>query len=244
MKPVPRGRYVYAIVGGSAVAPRARGIGGRTLVRVRGGRVAAIAEPMEGPPAPAVDRLRAQDRLVRRLAARHEAILPARFGSHTTDERELQAILRSRGASFARGLSRVRGAEQMILRLYLSGRPASAAEAGEPLRPFDKLRAVPSVVEGRRGRLDASGTAYLRRLAGADIPALTAVREALAPLRIVRGERVEVQRESVSVYHLIRRGRSRRYASTVHRAIRREAGVRAVVTGPWPPYAFAPELIE
>jgi Gas vesicle synthesis protein GvpL/GvpF len=234
MKPVPQGRYVYAIVGGSAPAPRARGIGGRTLVRVRAGRVAAIAEPMDRAPAPEVGRLRAQERLVRRLAARHAAILPARFGSHTTDERELQAILRVRGASLARGLSRVRGAEQMILRLHLSeasglrrrsGSPVSAAEAGRRSRP-------------------KSGTAYLRRLAGADVPALKAVRDALAPLGIVRGERVEVQRESISVYHLIRRGRSRPYAAAVHQAIDKEPNVAALVSGPWPPYAFAPELIE
>lgn len=223
MKPVPHGRYVYAIVGGSGNAPRARGIGGRALVRVRAGRIAAIAEPMDRPPAVAVERLQAQERLVRRLAARHAAILPARFGSHTKDERELQSILRIRGASLARGLTRVRGSEQMILRLFVSDPPPRSSTP-------------------RSG--SASGTAYLRRLAGADIPSLTAVRQALARLRIVRGERVELQRESISVYHLIRRGASHGYATAVFDAISREAGVAAFVSGPWPPYAFVPELIE
>jgi len=223
MRPIPQGRYVYAIVGGSAAAPQARGVGGRGLVRVRAGRVAAIAEPMDRPLAVGVERLRAQERLIRRLAARHVAILPARFGSHTKDERELRSLLRMRGASLARGLRRVRGAEQMILRLFFS----------EPL---------PGGSRGPSG--PGSGTAYLRRRAGADIPSLQAVRAALALQRLVRDERVEVQPQALTVFHLISRGSSRGYATAVFDAISRESGVAAIVSGPWPPYAFAPGVIE
>jgi hypothetical protein len=223
MKAVPRGRYVYAIVPGSAAPPRARGIGGRGLVRVRAGRVAAIAEPMERPLAVAVEPLEAQERLVRRLAARHAALLPARFGSHIKDERELQSILRLRGSSLARGLTRVRGAEQMILRLFFS-EPLPAPSGALP-RP-------------------RPGTAYLRRRAGADIPALQAVRRALGRLRIVRGERLEMQGEALTVFHLVTRGKSRPYATAIFAAISRESGVAAIVSGPWPPYAFAPEVLE
>jgi len=223
MTPSPRGRYIYAIVGGSATPPRARGIGGRSLVHIRAGRVAAIAEPMDRPPAIAVERLQAQEQLVRRLATRHAAILPARFGSHTKDEQELQSILRMRAASFARGLTRVRGAEQMILRLFFSESP----------REFSKIPA------GSR-----PGTAYLRHRAGADIPALQAIRTELGRLKIVRGERVERQGEALTVFHLIRRGRSRIYSTAVFEAVSRESGVAAIVSGPWPPYAFTPEVIE
>ncbi|MGH9331099.1 MAG: GvpL/GvpF family gas vesicle protein, partial [Vicinamibacterales bacterium] len=120
-------------------------------------------------------------------------------------------------------LTRVRGAEQMILRLYFS---ESSSGPGAP------------------GLGSGSGTAYLRRLAGADIPLLAAIRAALARLRIVRGERVELQQTSLSVYHLISRGDSRRYSSAVFEATSRESGVAAIVSGPWPPYAFAPDLIE
>jgi Gas vesicle synthesis protein GvpL/GvpF len=223
MTPAPRGRYVYAIVGGSAAPPRARGIGGRSLVRVRAGRVAAIAEPMDRPPAVAVERLQAQEQLVRRLAARHAAILPARFGSHTKDERELQSILRMRAASFARGLTRVRGAEQMILRLFFSEPPAAVAGVRARARP---------------------GTAYLRRRSGADIPALQAIRRALGRSKIVRDERLEMQAESLTVFHLIRQGTSRLYTTAVFEAVSRESGVAAIVSGPWPPYAFTPEVME
>jgi Gas vesicle synthesis protein GvpL/GvpF len=223
MTPAPRGRYVYAIVGGSAAPPRARGIGGRSLVRIRAGRVAAIAEPMDRPPSVEVERLQAQEQLVRRLASRHAAILPARFGSHAKDEQELQSILRARAVSFARGLTRVRGAEQMILRLFFSGPVAKLSGVQAKARP---------------------GTAYLRRRSGADIPALQAIRIALGPLKIVRDQRLEMQGESLTVFHLIRRGKSRMYATAVFEAVSRESGVAAIVSGPWPPYAFTPEVIE
>jgi Gas vesicle synthesis protein GvpL/GvpF len=218
----PRGRYVYAIVGGSAAPPRARGIGGRSLVRIRAGSVAAIAEPMDRPPSVEAERLQAQEQLVRRLARRHAAILPARFGSHAKDEQELQSILRTRAVSFARGLTRVRGAEQMILRLFFS-------------EPVAKLSGVQAKAR--------PGTAYLRRRSGADIPALQAIRTALGPLRIVRDQRLEMQGESLTVFHLIRRGKSRVYATAVFDAVSRESGVAAIVSGPWPPYAFTPEVI-
>jgi hypothetical protein len=223
MTPAPRGRYVYAIVGGSAAPPRARGIGGRSLVRIRAGSVAAIAEPMDRPPSVEVERLQAQEQLVRRLARRHAAILPARFGSHAKDEQELQSILRTRAVSFARGLTRVRGAEQMILRLFFP-------------EPVAKLSGVQAKAR--------PGTAYLRRRSGAHIPALQAIRTALGPLKIVRDQRLEMQGESLTVFHLIRRGKSRMYATAVFEAVSRESGVAAIVSGPWPPYAFTPEVTE
>jgi hypothetical protein len=177
---------------------------------------------MDRPPAIAVEPLEAQERLVRRLAARHAAILPARFGSHTNDERELRSILRTRGSSLARGLRRVRGAEQMILRLFFS-------ESHAP--------------SGGRSR-SRPGTEYLRRRSGAHVPALRAIREALGRLRMVHDERLEMQEQSLTVFHLIARGRSQTYAAAVFETVCRESGVAAIVSGPWPPYAFAPELLE
>jgi Gas vesicle synthesis protein GvpL/GvpF len=221
----PDGRYVYAIVRWRDRAPRVRGIGGRALVRVDAGRVAALVEPMDRPPAASIEALEAQHALIRRLARRHAAILPARFGSFARDARELTRSLRSRGAALDRALRRVRGTDQMILRLFVS-RPAEAPR---------------------------TGAAYLRRRAGLDIPALRAVRAALEPLRIIRAERVETPitqdlgsttAAAVTVYHLIPRNRSRQYCDAVFKAISVEPAVGAVVTGPWPPYAFAPEPAE
>jgi hypothetical protein len=221
----PEGCYVYAIVTGGATSLRTRGIGGRTLVRVREGRLAAVAEPMAAPPNPSVARLRAQDRIVRRLARSHDAILPARFGSFARDARELRTVLRRRAATLSRALARVRGAEQMNLRVSFQG----SGMTRPPAR----------VTSGR-------GTRYLRTRAGHDWPALAAVRSALAEHSIVRAALVEVHAAPprtrlgpiVTIYHLIARGASSEYRKVVLATIAREPGVSAVVSGPWPPYAF------
>jgi Gas vesicle synthesis protein GvpL/GvpF len=229
MSAQPEGRYVYAIVGGGARGLRARGIGGRTLVRVREGRLAAVAEPMAAPPAPSVARLRAQDRVVRRLARGHDAILPARFGSFARDARELRRVLRRRSAVLSRALARVRGTEQMNLRLLLQDNGMARAQGGGMPTP-------------------GKGTRYLRARAGHDLPALAAVRSALAQLSIVRAELVEVHSMSprtdvanpvVTIYHLIARGTSRKYRKSVIDTMASEQGASAAVSGPWPPYAFA-----
>jgi Gas vesicle synthesis protein GvpL/GvpF len=229
MSAQPDGRYVYAIVAAAAHGLLPHGIGGRTLVRVRQGRLAAVAEPMAVPPNPSVARLRAQDRIVRRLARRHDAILPARFGSFAHDARELRSVLRRRAAALSRALARVRGAEQMNLRLLF--------QDGGMTRHQARVTPAPG-----------KGTRYLRARAGQDLPALVAVRTALAQLSIVRAELVEVHSTPpradianpvVTIYHLVARGASRRYRKVVLETIARERGASAVVSGPWPPYAFA-----
>jgi hypothetical protein len=87
----------------------------------------------------------------------------------------------------------------------------------------------------------ASGAEYLRgRAAHAarerDVPELAAVRAAVA--RWIRDEEVERRGGVVSVYHLIPRGSAAAYARAAHTAAS-AAGVRVVISGPYPPYAFA-----
>jgi hypothetical protein len=53
-----------------------------------------------------------------------------------------------------------------------------------------------------------------------------------------------MQGEALTVFHLVTRGKSRPYATAIFAAISRESGVAAIVSGPWPPYAFAPEVLE
>lgn len=246
----PAGRYVYAIVDGGGRAPRARGIGGRPLAHVRVGRVGALVEPMQHAPAVSVERLASQERLLRRLASMLPAILPARFGSFVPSDSELRRLLRGRERGFAAALRRVRGTEQMTLRLFIRAGPKAGASTiahmeAPPVRP---ARANPR-----------SGAAYLERraaeLSGGNVPALQAIRAALASRRLVRDQRIETHRAAqpapgsaekplVSVYHLIPRGRSRAYCDAVFDVVSRGSGVAAVVSGPWPPYAFVPETFE
>jgi hypothetical protein len=86
-----------------------------------------------------------------------------------------------------------------------------------------------------------SGRDYLRaraREAAAqrDIPGFEPVRAAVA--RFVRDERVERRGAVSTVYHLIPRASSERYRQALERAVA-AARLSAVVSGPWPPYAFA-----
>jgi hypothetical protein len=68
------------------------------------------------------------------------------------------------------------------------------------------------------------------------VPAFAPLRAAVR--RWIRDERVEKHDRVASIYHLVPRGSIDRYTSAIERAAR-EAGVRMIVSGPWPPYAFA-----
>jgi hypothetical protein len=180
--------------------------------------------------APTVDEasLRAHDAAVRRLAAGASALLPARFGSVAGDERALCEALRPRLDAFREGLRAVRGCEQMTLRF-------ARLDAAEPA----STTPVTSPASG-------PGTRYLdaRRASAGDpraVPEIGRVLDALAPL--VRGERRERHERPpllASVYHLVARESLDAYRAAVASAAD-EAGLRVTISGPWPPYAFAPD---
>jgi Gas vesicle synthesis protein GvpL/GvpF len=181
--------------------------------------------------APAVDEtsLRAHDAAVRRLAAGASALLPARFGSVAGDERALCEALRPRLDAFREGLRAVRGCEQMTLRF--------AQRDAEVPAPVPASTSPASAGPGTR-YLDA------RRASAGDpraIPEVARVLDALAPL--VRGERRERHERPpllASVYHLVARESADVYRAAVASAAE-EAGLRVTISGPWPPYAFAPD---
>ena len=173
--------------------------------------------------------LRAHDAVIRRLADTVDAILPVRFGS-LLSESALTDALAVRGRELTEALALVAGREQMTLRLMgeAAPRPAPAAAPEHP-----EL--------GPGARYLATRRAEWRR--AHEAPELEPLRPALQPL--VRAERVtrhETPPLLASVYHLIDRGASAVYRGAVERA-GSAALVRIVATGPWPPYAFAPEAL-
>jgi hypothetical protein len=99
-----------------------------------------------------------------------------------------------------------------------------------------------STSEGSAG----PGTRYLdaRRASAGDpraIPEVARVLDALAPL--VRGERRQRHERPpllASVYHLVARESLDTYRAAVASAAE-DAGLRVTTSGPWPPYAFAPD---
>ncbi len=219
--------YVYAIACGGVDLGGGRGLAGETLALVTGDKVAAVVGEM--PAAPAADEaaLRAHDRVVRGIADRAEAVLRGGFGSLVRDAAELRAALDEAADAHAAALERVRGREQMTLRIL----DAAGADAGPP------------AAAGTIPAADGPGARYLaeraRESGASGVPGLRPLLDRLAG--VVRAEAIERHRVPplrASVFHLIDRGTSAGYLDAVRAAAADIPEVRVVPSGPWPPYAF------
>ena len=210
--------YVYAL--SSPGLPRHVSVLGRRLHCITVGEVEAIVE-YSGSPGRSLADIQLQHRIVSRLAARTAALLPARYGS-TLAGAALHALVAERQQEITAALRRVRNCEQMTVRVFGSVAPDDAA--------FDE---------------PGSGTAYLmkRQQQAHRVPEEVAViRHELGAL--VREERVSQGDRGIRavIYHLVSRrivAQYRRRASVLPRLL---APHTVTVTGPWPVFAFVPEL--
>ena len=217
---------VYALAGRTTARLRTTGLSGERLRLVGAGTLGAVTGELGRAPAPTPANVRRYDEVIRALGATFPALLPARFGTCFTDPEELTFILRARGASLRAALAHVRGRVQMNVRIV---RDARTVGTDEPQR-FE--------------RLERSGASYLRARAAQaqlarEIEGFEPVRSAVR--RWVRDERVEKRAEVASVYHLVPRGSVAAYRRALE-ASAADARLRVVVTGPFPPYAFADPL--
>jgi hypothetical protein len=204
--------YVYALTN----APLKRWRDGDTDVRCkRFGSVFVIYADRTAIPEVSEVELRRQHSIVGRIADSAGAVLPARFGS-LIDERELANVVRQRETILLNALRSVDGAVQMTVRFDL------------PKSPRRELRAYTG----------SSGRGYLEHRAAesAAVPHLpVAFRRSLERVaELVKQERGAP--DGSAIYHLIARPDAPRYLSLLKPA----KGLRA--TGPWPPFAFVPEL--
>ena len=162
--------------------------------------------------------LQRQHDIVRRIAAAVPAMIPARFGA-LVDEVELSAILRTRHEAIRTTLDHVRDNVQMTLRMRV-----------ETVPPRVTVHA-PSV----------SGRDYLSRRREALLPAAPAYAEpTLKELKpYVRDVRSKLDdRGILTLYHLIRRTDVDHYRQTISSV----ATPLIAVSGPFAPFAFAPDL--
>jgi hypothetical protein len=217
---------LYALVGDGdqALVSGMRGAGREPLRLVRGPGIAAVvgaSSVATGPVTrPALER---HDAIVRRLARRVPALLPARFGSGAADERELRALLRRHRRAVRDALRLVEGREQMTLRVRArqGARGAEATPRPSSGRAYLLARARP---------LDA-------------FPGLVPAAVCWTPLvRAERGSPPRADGEVLTIYHLIDRGTAAAYRRAVSRARRLVPGLELSESGPFPPYAFAPWL--
>jgi hypothetical protein len=220
--------YVYGVAAGLG-RTLGRGMKRERLRAIRHRALSMIVGEMEAPPLAAPDLLRAHDAAVRRLSARSEALLPARFGSVVADEAEARRALRTQAADLAPALRLVRGCVQMTLRVFGTAAPPPASK---PSRPE-----VADVGPGLRYLLARAQ----EQEAAQSLPEIEALRRELAPL--VRAERIERHGRTGLVgtaYHLVERGRLSAYRAAVRRASPGVSPLRLHLSGPWAPYAFGP----
>jgi hypothetical protein len=210
---------VYAVAGRTARVS-ATGIDGERLQVYRHSSLAAIAGMLKRRPAASATSLRSYDETMRRLAVHMPALLPARFGTCFADREELLFVLRSRRVTLQRALAHVRNRVQMTVRVVNA----------------------PREVPARHQRvMFESGTAYLHDRADAaardrEVAGFAPIRDAVG--RWLRDERIERRGRIVTVYHLIPRTSAEAYRRAAMRAAA-AAGLRIIVTGPYPAYAFA-----
>jgi hypothetical protein len=220
--------YLYALLAEPPAGTLPAGLRGEPLRLVACDGIVAVVGDMEAAPAVEAASLRSHDAAVRGLAAVSDALLPARFGSLTQDERQLCEAVRAQGPGVREALLAVRGCDQMTLRFSRE----------------DGADDVPAAEPDENG----PGTRYLtqrRAVAGdpAALPEIRPVLDALAPF--VRGERRQRHERPpllASVYHLVPRDGLDAYRAALAAATAK-ARVRVASSGPWPPYAFAPDAL-
>jgi len=209
--------YVHALT--DAPVPRWTAHG-RAIQSVAVGNIFAVGERRAEPPQLSENELRFQHAVVVRVASRVPAVLPARFGSLIDDE-ALASIIRQRQLIVDEAMTRVRGRIQMTLRTSTANRTNSTTTAAA------------------RGSRPVSGKQYLERRRKEASTRLSPRLESLiaGTTEYVDAElRQATPAGSVVLYHLLKRRHVKAYRTVFESA----RGVR--VSGPWPPFAFVPEL--
>ena len=214
--------YVFALAAGKAGTFSAAG---HRIEFVKADAVYAAVERLDQRPAVSEAALRTQHDIVARIAAKVDAILPARFGS-LVDVEELERVVALRREAIRDALDLVRGRAQMTVRLF-------DAEAAVPL--------------ARAATAARSGTEYLQArreaAAGRALPQPVAAITA-AVKDIVAAERSEAGqgRVAATIYHLVDRAAVEKYKKRLAAIPPGPDQQMMSVTGPWPPFAFVPEL--
>jgi hypothetical protein len=230
--------YVYGFLSRPSTAVPPSGVAGEPVQFLRRGPILVAAGEVPVAPAPDLPVLRRHDAVVRALAGPAAAILPARFGSLCATDDDLGRWLKDRLSLLEEGLRLVEGCEQMTVRTF---RPRSDG-AGPATSP------VGDAEEAASARLDTGcgpGTRYLtgKRRLQTPLPAeIDSLRRSIQPL--VRAERITTHDDPpliATLHHLVPCNHGSEYRQAVAAAADTVAPFRVVVTGPWAPYAFAPE---
>lgn len=230
------GAYLYCVVPSGHGPPKGlRGLHRVEIEMLEAGSVAAWWAELARPPRATIDHVRTHDRVVRRAITEMITPLPARFGQWFARPAMLAARVGESAAAYGGTLSSVAGAAEfgVVIR----------ADTRGPESSMEESPAASNVAA-------SAGRAYLRGLAESHDQSRRARERALCVQRevddavehLVRDARpleVSSRRDDVArIVHLVERTRAAEYVATVQKFDR--PGVRIVLTGPSPPYSFAP----
>jgi hypothetical protein len=239
--------YVYALVDAVPSGRPGRGLSGPLRVRDIPGGFAVVERRADVPP-PEFGSLSKHQAVVMRLADAVPAILPVRFGTLLDDE-ALDEALGERAEELREAFALVRHRVQFTWRRHAAtsssqvhaGSQQSAHSAPSRRAETDPDAATP----GPGAQTSGPGAAYLRRAARganpAPPPALNVVRARLHAF-VVR-ERFQPAASGVpdTLYQLIEKSAQTRYRAMADAIVLTTSAF--TVSGPWPPFAFAPEVL-
>jgi Gas vesicle synthesis protein GvpL/GvpF len=213
--------YVFALVDQIPAGRMGKGLTGALSVRKMPGGFLVVERRADVPPVE-FGSLRKHQDVVTRLATHVPAILPVRFGTLLEPE-HLEEALQERDEEIAEAFDLVRGRVQFTWRAGGRG----------------------SRIGGRGSEAPKSGAAYLRAAARAANPpppaAFRALRTKLSPM--IAGQRYQPATAAIpeALYHLVAKKYVTRYAAAAA-ALTKTRPV-LTVSGPFPPFAFAPEIL-
>jgi gas vesicle protein GvpL/GvpF len=214
--------YVFALVDAAPTGAAGSGLSGALSLRKLAGAFVVVERRADVPPV-AFGTLRKHQDVVSRLAKQVPAILPVRFGT-LLEPSELDEAVDERDEEIAEAFDLVRDRVQFTWRA--AGKPKRAAR-----------------VTSRAGAV--SGTQYLRRAARAANPpapaAFRPLRATLAPLAVRQRYQPGTATLPEAVYHLVGRADVREYTAAAAALGNTTSSI--AVTGPFPPFAFAPEIL-
>lgn len=242
--------YLIHAITRPAPGPAGRGLRGAPLELIEAGALGAWAsvDPAEGSSGEdALD----HHRVVEALCAARPC-LPVRFGTRLPDAAAVRALLQRRADELADALDRVGARREVAVTLLWPDAGPATVQAGTdqtepagappPPAPGHAVAPAPGALPPGRAFLER------KRADHADLDARRAVAEALA-----RRLEAELATDQADVRHavcpssqvalstaiLARAGEADALKERAVEIVSRLAGVRGVVSGPWPPYTFA-----
>jgi len=242
--------YVFALVDAIPSRRAGKGLTGPLSIRKLAGAFVVVERRADVPPVE-FGSLKKHQEVVTRLASQVPAILPVRYGTLLDDD-HLDEATQERDDEIAEAFDVVRDRVQFTWRIKRGPGIGLSAEALPARRSLGEVGAkAEDQGSGRAGRskterdLPKTGAEYLRRAAKAANPsppaAFGVLRSKLAPLMTKQRYQAATPAVPEAVYHLVDNAKVARYVAAA--ATIRKTSPLLTVTGPYPPFAFAPEIL-